>query len=91
MEAPAVFEDAFPAIPFGKTEIENFFTVQRTDTAGAGAETVDEPGEFCECGHLQDLDAADFAFDPVRTGSGGRDRQECSSSRGAFAGLAFGH
>jgi hypothetical protein len=31
---------------------------------------------------LQDLDAADFAFDPVRVGLGGRDSQECLSDRG---------
>ena len=90
MEAAAILEDVFSAIPFGKTETENFFSVQQADAAGAGAEAVDEPGEFFERGYLKDLNAADFAFDPVRTGSGGRDRQECSSSRGAFAGLAFG-
>ena len=90
MKAAAVFQDVFSAVRFGKTEIENFFAVQKADAAGAGAEALDEPGEICECGDLQNLDAADFAFDPVRVGSGGRDRQECLSYRGAFAGLAFG-
>ena len=82
--------DVFFGVPFGKAEIERFSAVQKADAAGAGAETVDEPGEFCECGNLQDLDAADFAFDPVRVGLGGRDRQECLSCRGAFADFAFG-
>ncbi len=49
LEAAAVLEDVFCAIPFGKTEIENFFAVQEADAAGAGAEAVDKPGEFCEC------------------------------------------
>jgi hypothetical protein len=82
LETAAVFEDAFLAIPFGKTEIENFFAVQKADAAGARAEAVDEPRELCERGDLQDLDAADFAFDPVRVGLGGRDSQECLSDRG---------
>ena len=90
MEAAAILEDVFFAVPFGKTEIENFFAVQKADAAGAGAEAVDEPGEFCERGHLKDLNAADFAFDPVGAGSTGRNRQECLCCRGAFAGLAFG-
>src|SRR5260370_8549757 len=90
LEAAAILEDVFFAVPFGETEIENFFAVQEADAARASAEAVDEPGEFCERGHLQDLDAADFAFDPVRGGSGGRDRWECLRNRGAFAGLASG-
>ena len=90
MEAATILEDVFPAIPFGKTEIKNFFSIQRADAAGAGAEAVDEPGDSGERGHLQDSNAAEFAFDPVGVGSSGRDSQECLSCRGAFAGLAFG-
>ena len=90
MEAAAILEDVFSGVPFGETEIESFFTVQEADAAGTSAEAVDEPGEFCERGHLQDSNAADFAFDPVGAGSAGRSRQECLSCRGAFAGLAFG-
>ena len=85
-----ILEDVFSGVPFGKTEIENFLSIQRADAAGAGAETVDEPWDFCERGHLEDSNATDFAFDPVGDGSGGRDSQECLSCRGAFAGLAFG-
>ncbi len=90
LEAAAILEDVFFAVPFGETEIENFFAVQEADAARASAEAVEEPGKFCERGHLQDLDAADFAFDPVRRGSGGRDRRECLRNLGAFAGLASG-
>ena len=43
MEAAAVLEDVFSAIPFGKAEIENFFAVSMADAAGARAEAVDEP------------------------------------------------
>ena len=90
MEAAAVLRNVFIGVPFGEAEIENFFPVLFRNAAGPGAEAVDEPGEFCERGHLQGLDAADFAFDPVRGGSGGRDRRECLCNRGAFAGLASG-
>jgi hypothetical protein len=77
LEAATVFEDVFLGVPFGEAEIENFFGVQRADAAGAGAEAVDEPRKLCERGHLQDLNATDFAFDPeaiarsgARTGCG---------------------
>jgi len=86
----AVLDDVFSAVPFGKTEIENFFAPHQADAAGPSAEAVDEPGEFCERGHLEDPNAADFAFDPVGTGAAGRDRQECLSYGVALADLAFG-
>ena len=68
MEAAAVVEDVFSAIPFGKAEIENFFAVPMADAAGARAEAVDEPREFCERGDLQDSNTAVLAFDPARAG-----------------------
>ena len=43
LEAAAVLEDVFSAIPFCKAEIENFFAVPMADAAGARAEAVDEP------------------------------------------------
>jgi len=61
LEAATILEDVFPAIPFGKTEIKNFFSIQRADAAGAGAEAVDEPGDSGERGHLQDSNATEFA------------------------------
>ena len=88
MEAATILEDVFPAIPFGKTEIENFFSIQRADAAGAGAEAVDEPGDVVEGGDLENLEAAGLAGDPVGVGLGrGGDRQECLSN---FADLPFG-
>jgi hypothetical protein len=53
--------------------------VLSADAAGLGAETVDEPWEFGKSGHLEDCEAAAFAFNPVLIGSGGRDRRECPS------------
>ena len=76
LKVAAVFEDVFLGVPFGETEIEDFLAVLIGDAAGLGAETVDEPGEFCEGGRLEDSDAAGFAFDPVWVGSGRRDRQK---------------
>ena len=46
LEAAAVFEDVFFGVPFGEAEIEDFLAILSADTAGLGAETVDEPGEF---------------------------------------------
>jgi len=65
LEAATIHEDVFPAIPFGKTEIKNFFSVHEADAAGAGAEAVDEPGDSGERGHLKDLNTAEFAHGPV--------------------------
>ena len=64
LEAAAVFEDVFLAIPFGKTEIEKSFAVMIRNTAGFGAETMDEPGELGESGRLEDSDAAHVALGP---------------------------
>ena len=90
LEAAAVFEDVFLGVPFGEAEIEDFFAVLIRHTAGLGAEAVDEPRELGERWGLQDSDALHVAFDPVRVGALGRDRQECLSHWGAFAVLAFG-
>ena len=46
LEAAAVFEDIFFSVPVGVAKIENFFAALIADTAGLGAEAVDEPGEF---------------------------------------------
>ncbi len=46
LEAAAVFEDVVLGVPFGEAEIENSFAALTADTAGLGAEAVDEPGEF---------------------------------------------
>ena len=46
LEAAAVFEDVFLGVPFGEAKIENSFAALTANTAGLGAEAVDEPGEF---------------------------------------------
>jgi hypothetical protein len=77
LEAAAIFEDVFAGVPIGEAEIQNFFAVERADAAGAGAEAVDEPGEFVQGGDLEDLEAAGFAGEPFGVGFGrGGDRQE---------------
>ena len=89
LEAAAVFEDVLFGVPAREAEIENLFAILIADPARFGAEAVDEPGKFRKGADLEDLYAADLAFDPVRVGAVGRDRQECPSHR-AFAVLAFG-
>ncbi len=64
MEAAAILEDVFSGVPFGKTEIEKSFAVMIRNTAGFGAETLDEPGELGESGRLEDSDAAHVALGP---------------------------
>jgi len=85
LEAAAVFEDVFFGVPIGETEIEDFLGVLIGNTAGPGAEAVDEPRELCERGDLEEMNSSHVAFDPVRVGSVGRDRQECLSHRGELA------
>jgi len=85
LKAAAVLEYVFPGVPFGEAEIENFFAALIRNTAGPSAEAVDEPREFCERGDLEEMNSSHVAFDPVRVGSVGRDRQECLSHRGELA------
>jgi hypothetical protein len=61
LEAAAVFEDILASVPIGEAEVQHFLAIQRGDAAGAGAEAVDQPGNFGERGYLQDFNAADFA------------------------------
>ena len=55
LEPFAVFEDIFASIPFGKTEVEDFLTVEVGNTAWTCAETVDEPGKSVEGVELEDF------------------------------------
>ena len=55
LEAAAVFEDVVLGVPFGEAEIENSFAALTADATGFGAEAVDEPGQFCESGDLENL------------------------------------
>jgi hypothetical protein len=63
-KSAAVFEHVFLGVPFGEAEIEDFLAVLGADTAGLGAEAVDEPWEFCERRHLEDMDSSPLAFGP---------------------------
>jgi hypothetical protein len=65
LEAAAVFEDVFLAIPIGEPEIENLLAVLSADAAGLGAETVNEPAKFSEGGDLENFEVSGFASDPV--------------------------
>ena len=84
MEAALVFIDVDAGIPIDGTGVEDFFAVEIADAAGAGAEAVDEPGNFVEGGELEYANVFIGAFGPA----GG----ERGSSRGArrqrFAGFA---
>ncbi len=48
----------------GEAEIEDFLGILSGDAAGLGAETMDEPWEFCERGNLENSDALDVALGP---------------------------
>ena len=52
LEAAFVFFDVFAGVPFDRAEVQDFFAVEVADAAGAGAEAVDEPGDFVEGGGL---------------------------------------
>jgi len=65
LEAAAIFEDVFASVRFGEAEVEDFFVAEHGDAAWAGAEAVDEPGEFGEGGDLEDAEAVGFLFGPV--------------------------
>ncbi len=47
LETAAVFKDVFSIVPFGEAEIQNLFAALVGNAAGACAEAVDKPGEFC--------------------------------------------
>src|SRR5260370_16887964 len=89
LEAAAVFEDVFFGVPFGETEIENFFGISSGDAAGLGAEAVDEPRDVSERGHLQDSDATRFSFDPLSPASRDRDRQKSLPPPAKLPSLCF--
>jgi hypothetical protein len=64
LETAAVFENVFFGVPFGETKIEKLFAVLIGNAAEFGTEAVDEPGELCEGGHLEDAEALDVALGP---------------------------
>jgi hypothetical protein len=70
LKKAAIFQDVFSIVPFGETEIENSLIAEEADASGTGAEAVDNPGEFRERAHLEDLNAVDVARGPRSSGAG---------------------
>jgi hypothetical protein len=70
LEAATVFLDVIAGIPIGETEIEDFFVFEVADAAEAGAEGVDQPGEFGEGGSLEKFEATRGAGGPAGRGDG---------------------
>jgi hypothetical protein len=70
LEAAAIFDDVFASVPIGEAEVEDFFAVYKADTTRTGAEAVEEPGKFIECGGLENADAIRGARDPFAGGDG---------------------
>lgn len=64
LEFAAIGENVFGGVPFHEAEIEDVLGFKRACTAGAGAEAVDEPGEFRERQEFEDLEALGFAKAP---------------------------
>jgi len=70
LEAAAIFEDVLFGIPVREAEIESLFAVLIAEPARFGAEAVDEPGESCKGGDLEDLHAARVTLGPGSCGTG---------------------
>jgi len=75
LKQAAIFEDVFAGVPFHEAEVKNFFGFERTNAAGAGAETVDEPGKLAKRGEFENLQTAGFAEMPGRSDTGDRRRK----------------
>jgi hypothetical protein len=65
LEATLVFFDVVAGIPFNGAKVEDFFAVEVANAAWAGAEAVDEPGDFVEGFDLKDADIFFRAFGPA--------------------------
>lgn len=66
MQEATVFEDVCPGIPCGEAKIQYLFAIETADTAGAGAETVDEPGELRKGRNLEDANVSGGTGEPAR-------------------------
>ena len=71
-EAAAIFQNVFAGVPFHEAEIENFFGFERTDSAGASAKAVNQPGKLQERDEFENLQAASLAKAPRRSYPGNR-------------------
>ena len=79
LKPPAVFEDVFPAIPFGKTKVQSLFICDLTHATRPSAEAVNEPQKFGERPNLQHPDTALRAFGPCAVASCGRPLLTCDA------------
>jgi len=61
LKLAAIFADGFAVVPFHVTEVENPFRVKVAQTAGAGAEAVDEPGKPGKGSKFEDVQALGLA------------------------------
>ncbi len=64
LKEATIFENKFPGVPFRETEIQDLFAFESADAARAGAEAVDEPGNFRERRHLQNSNALGDVLGP---------------------------
>jgi len=51
----AILQNIFARIPIHETQIQHFISIEHTDTASAGAKSMNEPWQFAEWGKLQKL------------------------------------
>ena len=75
LKQAAIFEDVFAGVPFHEAEVKNYFGLERANAAGAGAETVDEPGKLAKWGEFENLRTAGLAEMPGRSDMGDRRRR----------------
>lgn len=58
LEGLTIFLNVFAVVPVGEAEIEDPFTgIESARASGAGAEPVDEPGQFFEWREFENLHA----------------------------------
>lgn len=91
LKTAAILKDIFAGVPFHETEVENFFGFERADSAGAGAEAVDEPGKLRERDEFENLQTTSLAKAPGRVNAGGRRRlgdrlARAAAPHGSFSG-----
>lgn len=68
LEAAAIFEDVFFAVPCCETETQYILAGEFADAARTGAEAMDKPGELRKGSNLENSQAAHFAFGPIVRG-----------------------
>ena len=91
LEAAAIFEDVFAGVPFHEAEIEDFFGFERADSAGSGAEAVNQPRKLEKRDEFENLQAAGLAKAPRGSDAGnGRSRGRwltwATTPHGSFSG-----